>query len=229
MREIRMLCLTRRELETWPRWNCDPTTQSKECGWKPSTYRTRASSRPYEETEREWANPPASSVIRPALPLNGRSERAKRRESSPNASSDNLDGSLRLSSGERRILTALAQYPQGRSKVQVAVLTGYALNGGGFNNYLGALRTRGFVRCDGDRLTITEAGMEALSSWEPLPTGPALIDYWRGRAGKSRTAHSGNTHQGVSQCTHQRRSGCRGRIRSEWGRFQQRLGPAEDS
>ena len=47
MREIRMLCLTRRELETWPRWNCDPTTQSKECGWKPSTYRARASSRPY--------------------------------------------------------------------------------------------------------------------------------------------------------------------------------------
>ena len=49
MREIRMLCLTRRELETWPRWNCDPTTQSKECGWKPSTYRARASSRPYRD------------------------------------------------------------------------------------------------------------------------------------------------------------------------------------
>ena len=48
MREIRMLCLTRRELETWPRSNCDPTTQSKECGWKPSTYRARASSRPYQ-------------------------------------------------------------------------------------------------------------------------------------------------------------------------------------
>ena len=138
-----------------------------------------------EDTEREWANPPGSSVIRSALPLNGRPERSKRRDSSPKASSDNLDGSLRLSSGERRILTALAQYLQGRSKVQVAVLTGYALNGGGFNNYLGALRTRGFVRSEGNRLTITEAGMEALGSWEPLPTGPALIDYWRGRLGKA--------------------------------------------
>ena len=48
MREIRMLCLMRRELETRPRWNCDPTTQSKERGWKPSTYRARASSRPYQ-------------------------------------------------------------------------------------------------------------------------------------------------------------------------------------
>jgi hypothetical protein len=27
--------------------------------------------------------------------------------------------------------------------------------------------------------------MEALGSWEPLPTGPALIDYWRGRLGKA--------------------------------------------
>jgi hypothetical protein len=47
VREICMLCLTRRELETWPWWNCEPTTQSKESSWKPSTYRARASSRPY--------------------------------------------------------------------------------------------------------------------------------------------------------------------------------------
>jgi hypothetical protein len=36
----------------------------------------------------------------------------------------------------------LVQYLQGRSKVQVAVLTGYAASGGGFNNYLGALHAR---------------------------------------------------------------------------------------
>jgi hypothetical protein len=54
-----------------------------------------------------------------------------------------------ITAGERRILTALAQYPQGRSKVQVAVLTGYAATGGGFNNYLGALRSRGLSRAMG--------------------------------------------------------------------------------
>jgi hypothetical protein len=27
--------------------------------------------------------------------------------------------------------------------------------------------------------------MEVLGSWEPLPTGPALIDYWLGRLGKA--------------------------------------------
>jgi hypothetical protein len=41
------------------------------------------------------------------------------------------------------------------------------------------------IKGDGDRLTITEIGIEALGSWEPLPTGAALIDYWRGRLGKA--------------------------------------------
>jgi uncharacterized protein len=69
--------------------------------------------------------------------------------------------------------------------VQVAILSGYAPNGGGFNNYLGGLRTRGFIQGNGDRLTIAQAGIQALGSWEPLPTGAALIDYWRGRLGKA--------------------------------------------
>jgi hypothetical protein len=47
VRENRTLRLTWRELETWPRWNCEPIPQSKERDWKPSTYSRRASSRPY--------------------------------------------------------------------------------------------------------------------------------------------------------------------------------------
>jgi len=69
--------------------------------------------------------------------------------------------------------------------LQVAVLAGYAATGGGFNNYLGALRSRGLIEGYGDRLGITEAGIPALGSWEPLPTGPGLIDHWRGRLGKA--------------------------------------------
>jgi len=67
----------------------------------------------------------------------------------------------------------------------VAVLTGYAATGGGFNNYLGALRSRGLIEGDGDRLTITEIGIQALGSWEPLPTGSGLVDYWSNRLGKA--------------------------------------------
>jgi hypothetical protein len=82
-------------------------------------------------------------------------------------------------------LTALAQYPEGRSKVQVAVLTGYAATGGGFNNYLGALRSQGLIQGDGDKLRITEAGVRELGLWERLPTGSDLVDYWRNRLGKA--------------------------------------------
>ena len=69
--------------------------------------------------------------------------------------------------------------------MQVAVLTGYAATGGGYNNYLGALRSRGLLQGDEDRLAITDAEIQALGSWEPLPTGSGLIDYWRSRLGKA--------------------------------------------
>ena len=49
MRENRTLRLTWRGLETWPWWNCEPTLQSKERDWKPSTYRRRACPRSYLE------------------------------------------------------------------------------------------------------------------------------------------------------------------------------------
>ena len=64
------------------------------------------------------------------------------------------DGKLPLA--ERKILTALAQYPAGRTKQQVAILTGYAVTGGGFNNALSRLRTleliagRGELHASGD-------------------------------------------------------------------------------
>lgn len=82
-----------------------------------------------------------------------------------------------LPKAERRILTALAQYPEGRTKSQVAILTGYAINGGGFNNALGALRKADYIR-GSDRLLITSDGRTALGSYDPLPFGAALLDHW---------------------------------------------------
>jgi hypothetical protein len=109
-----------------------------------------------EGAERELLASPAVAVPLPAS-VNHRPGRPTRL-SDHIASAESSDGSLKLSSGERRILTALAQYPQGRSKVQVAVLTGYAAAaGGGFNNYLGALRSRGLIEGHGDSLTIADA------------------------------------------------------------------------
>lgn len=92
--------------------------------------------------------------------------------------------SSKLASGERKILTALAQYPQGRTVVQVAILTGYASGGGGFKNYLSALRTRGLIEGTGD-LRITAEGSAELGDFEPLPEGKELLKHWLGQLGKA--------------------------------------------
>ena len=93
--------------------------------------------------------------------------------------------SSKLPKAERRILTALAQYPGGRAKNQVAVLTGYAVNGGAFNNALSALRSAGLMSGSGDNLVVTGSGMAALGDYEPLPTGDDLLQYWLGQLGKA--------------------------------------------
>jgi hypothetical protein len=83
-----------------------------------------------------------------------------------------------LPKAERSLLAILAQYPQGRNKSQLAILSGYAVNGGGFNNAISALRSLGFLAGGKDRLNITPDGLAAVGDWDPLPAGPALRDYW---------------------------------------------------
>lgn len=93
---------------------------------------------------------------------------------------------VRLSKAERSILIVLAQYPAGRTKNQVAVLTGYAVNGGGFNNAVSSLSTKGLLLRSANGLQATDAGFDALGNdWEPLPTGPALLAYWYGQLSKA--------------------------------------------
>lgn len=91
----------------------------------------------------------------------------------------------KLSRAEQRILTALAQYPQGRTKNQVAMLAGYAVNGGGFSNALSSLRTSALIEGGPDRLRILPAGMSSLGPFDPLPTGRALLAHWYGQLSKA--------------------------------------------
>lgn len=93
-----------------------------------------------------------------------------------------------IGKAERLILTALAQYPDGRTKNQVAILSGYAVNGGGFNNALSSARSSGRIRTAGDRLQITEQGMADLGPFDPLPHGDALLQHWMGQLGKAEKA-----------------------------------------
>lgn len=93
-------------------------------------------------------------------------------------------GAASLSKAERLILTALAQHGL-CSKKRVAILAGYAVTGGGFNNALGSLRARALIYTGAEPLSITQAGLETLGNYEFLPTGPALLDHWRRQLGKA--------------------------------------------
>lgn len=105
---------------------------------------------------------------------------ATRAVSAPLPPRDTADAPDRpLGKAERLVLSVLAQYPQGRTKTQVALLTGYASSGGGFNNAISALRSMGYLEGGKDQLVATPAGMDAIAgSVEQLPTGTALLDHW---------------------------------------------------
>jgi len=94
--------------------------------------------------------------------------------------STRADGDSALSKAERRILSVLAQYRQGRTQKQVALLAVYASKGGGFLNAIGSLRSKGLIEGDKQRLVITPDGQAAIgNAWDPLPPpGPELVDHW---------------------------------------------------
>lgn len=92
-----------------------------------------------------------------------------------------------LPKAQRAVLAALAQHGT-RTTVQLALLTGYSHKSGGYSNALSSLRTAGLIEGRGD-LTATPAGLDALGTFDPLPAGPALREWWKehhlGRAEKA--------------------------------------------
>jgi hypothetical protein len=84
-----------------------------------------------------------------------------------------------LPKGERVVLTAVAQHVEGVTREQLTVLTGYKRSSR--DSYLQRLREKGLTE-DGERIVATQAGIDALGgAYQPLPTGAALLEYWRGR------------------------------------------------
>jgi hypothetical protein len=98
----------------------------------------------------------------------------------------NGDGSTEVGAGgKRRILAALAQYPDGMNQRKLSILVDIAPKGGTWRTYMAELRGKGWVDGGKDHMRITDAGLEALGSYEPLPTGDELVQYWRNRLGDS--------------------------------------------
>lgn len=97
-------------------------------------------------------------------------------------------GAVVLGKSHRAFLTVLAQFPAGRSRTQLAMLSGYSARSSMMDKALSQLRTAGLVE-PGQPYRVTPAGVEALGgAYEPLPTGPALIEAWMGKLGKAERA-----------------------------------------
>lgn len=84
-------------------------------------------------------------------------------------------GTASLTRMQRAMLSALAQHPEGLTKKQILVHTGYA-SSGPVSTAFADLTREGWVEVSGGRrgLGITDAGLRALGPYDPLPVGDAL-------------------------------------------------------
>lgn len=89
---------------------------------------------------------------------------------------------------ERAILQVLAQR-QGiaTNKSQISILSGYSIKSSSFQNSLGALRSKQFIR-GSDPIGITQEGINAVGAYEPMPTGKGIQEYWYTKLGKAERA-----------------------------------------
>jgi hypothetical protein len=68
---------------------------------------------------------------------------------------------------------------------KLSILVDIAPKGGTWRTYMAEMRGKGWIDGGKDHMRITDAGLQALGDYEPLPTGDALVQYWRQRLGDS--------------------------------------------
>src|SRR5262249_44222676 len=91
-------------------------------------------------------------------------------------------------SGLRRMLIALAQRPQGLNRRQLGLRSAVSAAGGSFNTYLSKARVSGWIADTNGLIVITDVGLTALGSYEPLPEGRELADHYLREFGGSGAA-----------------------------------------
>lgn len=87
-----------------------------------------------------------------------------------------VDSNGHLPTGERKILSALIQFPDGLRREQLTVLTTFKRSTR--DAYIQRLREKDLVMAEGELVHATERGIATLPEAEPLPTGEALQQYW---------------------------------------------------
>lgn len=88
-------------------------------------------------------------------------------------------GDFRPDKCQRNILAVLSQFPDGCTMNKIALLARYSISGG-FRNALGQLRAAGMIVGDNmGTMRITDAGMTHAHDATALPSGQALIEFWK--------------------------------------------------
>lgn len=121
------------------------------------------------------ADAPAPQVSVPIQPA--RASVTAERTPSPARRQSESSSSSSLGRGERTILAAIAQYPDGAARDQLTVLTGYKRSSR--DTYIQRLSSAGYVDAANGGIRATNEGIAALGEdYEPLPQGADLRDYW---------------------------------------------------
>ncbi len=82
-----------------------------------------------------------------------------------------------LAKGEKLVLQAIAQHPEGMTREHITVVTGYKTSTR--NAYIQRLLQKEYVYIENDKIVAMQAGIAALGSdYKPLPTGRDLLNHY---------------------------------------------------
>lgn len=89
-----------------------------------------------------------------------------------------------IGKSETRVLIAIAQHPDGVTREQLTILTGFKKSTR--DTYIYRLKMAGAISDEGGVIGVTSLGMAHLpAGFEPLPTGSELRQYWLGKLPES--------------------------------------------
>lgn len=125
----------------------------------------------------------AEKAKRMAVSMPAREFAHRENDHAPKRMAEQPSGSSSMGGLGRKILTVLAQFPDGMDVKRLAILAGSTVNGH-FNSSVSSLRTSGLISAA--RVTpirITHDGLSTLGDFDPLPVGEDLRLYWLNRVG----------------------------------------------
>lgn len=110
------------------------------------------------------------SVVKPEVPTN-------KKYFKENVVDQNNENGTKLPIGEEAVLKAVAQDVEPTERDTISVLTGYKRSSR--DAYIARLQQKQYIEVGGGGFIVTDDGLNALgTTFEPLPTGQELINYW---------------------------------------------------